>query len=108
VSLSSSSGQGFGRPFENTTTNRNRRRISIGTIVADNLGFDQKQPQASTFLLSGSMAEELDITELFREVEEEFGIDLPDSETQGAETVGQLWELVERKISSPIASSPIR
>ena len=66
--------------------------------IADCLGLDPKQLEPSTPLLLGPMADELDITELFLEIEEVFDIELPDAETQDVDTVGGLWELVERKV----------
>lgn len=78
------------------------------TLLSKQLGLDPAHLKGSTFLLSGPMADELDITDLFREVEKKFGIDLPDSEMEGTETVDQLWALVERKISSQAASPPDR
>jgi acyl carrier protein len=70
-------------------------------LICDNFGLDPKRVKDSTFLLSGPWADELDITELFQELEDEFDIDLPDSDTAGVETVGALWELVGRKIATP-------
>jgi acyl carrier protein len=51
-------------------------------------------------LLSGPMADELDITELFLDLEEELGVKLPDAEAEGVDMVGELWGLVERKIAA--------
>jgi acyl carrier protein len=65
--------------------------------LIENLGLDPMRLDASTFLLSGPMADELDITEVFHDLEEMFGIELTDAETAKVETVGELWELVERK-----------
>jgi hypothetical protein len=51
----------------------------------------------------------LDIVELVMEVEEEFGVDLPNAELNFMETVGQLHELVVRHhgITEPAAREQI-
>lgn len=75
-------------------------------ILVDNLGLDPARLEPSAFLLEGPMADELDITDLFLEIEDEFGIKLADSEVLAIVTVGPLWELVERKVSS--STSPAK
>src|SRR4051794_29943847 len=75
------------------------KEVLIGYLT-ENLGLDPKRIQASTLLLSGPMAEDLDLTEVFQEMEEMFGIKLTDAETEHVETVGDLWALVERKIAA--------
>jgi acyl carrier protein len=68
--------------------------------IAENLGIEPDRLDDSADLLSGPWADELDLTELFREVEEEFDIELSEAETKSVDTVGGLWALVERKITA--------
>jgi len=43
-------------------------------------------------------ADSLDLVELVMALEERFGIDVPESELEGVETVGQAYELVTSKL----------
>jgi acyl carrier protein len=44
-------------------------------------------------------ADSLDLVELVMALEEEFGIEVPEEELEGVETVGQAYELVTGKLS---------
>jgi acyl carrier protein len=68
-------------------------------IISEDVGIDQKWFDAST-PFGDLLGDELDITELFQDLEQELGIKLPDPETANVDTVGGLWELVERKIAT--------
>lgn len=43
-------------------------------------------------------ADSLDLVELVMALEERFGIDVPESELEGVQTVGQAYELVASKL----------
>ena len=43
-------------------------------------------------------ADSLDLVELVMALEEEFGVEVPEEELEGIETVGQAYELVTAKI----------
>ena len=43
-------------------------------------------------------ADSLDLVELVMALEEEFGIEVPEEELEGIETVGQAFELVSNKL----------
>ena len=43
-------------------------------------------------------ADSLDLVELVMALEEEFGVEVPEEELEGIETVGQAFELVKGKI----------
>ncbi len=44
-------------------------------------------------------ADSLDLVELVMALEEEFGVEVPEEELEGVETVGQAYELVAGKLS---------
>ena len=44
-------------------------------------------------------ADSLDLVELVMSLEEAFGIEVPEDELEGIETVGQAYELVQSKIA---------
>jgi acyl carrier protein len=44
-------------------------------------------------------ADSLDLVELVMALEEEFGVEVPEEELEGVETVGQAFELVSGKLS---------
>ena len=43
-------------------------------------------------------ADSLDLVELVMALEEEFGIEVPEEELEGIETVGEAYELVSKKL----------
>ena len=43
-------------------------------------------------------ADSLDLVELVMALEEEFGVEVPEDELEGIETVGQAYDLVESKL----------
>jgi acyl carrier protein len=43
-------------------------------------------------------ADSLDLVELVMDLEEEFGIEVPEEDLEGVETVGQAYELVVNKL----------
>ena len=43
-------------------------------------------------------ADSLDLVELVMSLEEEFGIEVPEEELEGIETVGEAYELVAKKL----------
>ena len=45
-------------------------------------------------------ADSLDLVELVMALEEEFGVEVPEEELEGIETVGQAYELVKGKVGS--------
>ena len=44
-------------------------------------------------------ADSLDLVELVMALEEEFGVEVPEEELEGVETVGQAFELISGKLS---------
>ena len=44
-------------------------------------------------------ADSLDLVELVMALEEEFGVEVPEEELEGVETVGQAYDLIAGKIS---------
>ena len=44
-------------------------------------------------------ADSLDLVELVMALEEEFGVEVPEEELEGVETVGQAYELIAGKLS---------
>src|SRR5688500_2619563 len=51
-------------------------------------------------------ADSLDLVELVMALEEEFGVEVPEEELEGIETVGQAYDLVVGKLCPRAAGSP--
>lgn len=68
----------------------------VKAIIVDKLGVDEAQvtPQAS--LTADLNADSLDTVELIMEFEKEFGISIPDEETQKINTVQDVIDYIEK------------
>jgi acyl carrier protein len=61
-------------------------------FLCDKLGVTADQVDRSTSL----EADSLDVTELIMELEEEFGVTIPDDEVESIKTVGDAIDVIER------------
>lgn len=66
-------------------------------IVCENLGVSKDQVNRSTSFQEDVGADSLDIVELVMELEEEFDIQIPDTEAEKIKTVGEAIDFIERK-----------
>jgi acyl carrier protein len=69
------------------------------TIAAGILEIDAEKITPEARWAEDLDADSLDLTELVMNLEDEFGIEVDDSELEGIETVGQAFDLVMKKIS---------
>jgi acyl carrier protein len=68
----------------------------IKKLITNRLGIEEEQIARDKLLTDDLGADSLDIVELVMGVEEEFGIEIPDSEMEKVKTVGDVIEAVER------------
>ena len=72
----------------------------IRSVVADQLGVDLAECSAEVRILDDLGADSLDVVELVMALEEAFGIELPEEDVSGLQTIGD----VERYVSSRAAA----
>lgn len=66
-------------------------------IVCENLGVNREQVTRSTSFIEDVGADSLDIVELVMELEEEFGVTIPDDQAEKIKTVGEAIDYIERE-----------
>jgi acyl carrier protein len=65
-------------------------------IIADQLGIDPAQVNASSNFVEDLAADSLDIVELVMKIEEEFGISIPDEDAEKMKTVQDVVDYIQR------------
>ena len=67
-------------------------------MVAQNLGIDQMDVQMESNFLNDLGADSLDTVELVLELEDEFGIDIPDDQAAKLLTVGDVYSYLDNVV----------
>jgi acyl carrier protein len=67
-------------------------------MVAQNLGIDQMDIQMESNFLNDLGADSLDTVELVLELEDEFGIDIPDDQAEKLLTVGDVYSYLDNVV----------
>lgn len=70
-------------------------------VVSEQLGVERDRIRPETRLEEDLRADSLDIVELIMEVEDEFGIDIPDDEAEKIETIDQLTQVTLKIVNNP-------
>jgi len=70
----------------------------IKSIIVEQLGVDEKEIKPETKIIDELGADSLDWVELMMAVEEEFVIEIPDSEDAKIKTVQDLVDVVKKKL----------
>ncbi len=68
-------------------------------IVCEHLGVNKEQVKRSTSFQEDMGADSLDIVELVMELEEEFGINIPDDQAEKIKTIGEAVDYIDREIA---------
>jgi len=71
----------------------------VKAIIVDKLGVDEAQVTMEASFSADLGADSLDTVELIMEFEKEFGIKIPDEDTQKISTVGDAVAYVEKAIA---------
>ena len=66
----------------------------VKEIIIDQLGVDEEQIKMEASFIEDLGADSLDIVELIMSMEDEFGIDIPDTEAEKISTVGSAVEYI--------------
>ncbi len=68
----------------------------VRKIVVEQLGVDEEQVTIEASFVDDLGADSLDTVELIMELEEEFGIEIPDEDAENITTVGAAVDYVEK------------
>ncbi len=67
----------------------------IKKILADTLDVSEDELSADTNIATDLGADSLDVVEILMSIEDEFDIEIPDSEIENIRTIGELVEYIE-------------
>ncbi len=67
----------------------------IKRILADTLDVSEEEISADTNIATDLGADSLDVVEILMSIEDEFEIEIPDSEIENIRTVGELVDYIE-------------
>ena len=70
----------------------------IKHIIVEQLSVDEAEVKPEASFIDDLGADSLDVVELVMALEEEFGVEVPEEELEGIDTVGQAYELVSNKL----------
>ena len=68
----------------------------VKAIIVDKLGVEESQVTPNASFTADLNADSLDTVELIMEFEKEFGISIPDEDTQNINTVNDVIEYIEK------------
>ena len=71
----------------------------IKEIIASKIQVDEDKITPETSLMKDLEADSLDAVEIIMGIEEEFNIEIPDSDAEGFQNVGDIAKFVESKIN---------
>ncbi|MBI4042269.1 MAG: acyl carrier protein [Deltaproteobacteria bacterium] len=71
----------------------------VRKIISDHLGVDAVKVVSDATFIDDLGADSLDIVELVMAMEEEFNIEIPDTDAEGIRTVNDVVQYVSRRVS---------
>lgn len=89
-------------PFGKEDLKMNNEEIfeKLKKIIVGQLGVDEEIVKEESTFVDDLEADSLDIVELIMNIEEEFEIEIPDSDTESIVTVGDVVKYVKEHINS--------
>ena len=73
-------------------------KSKVKAIIVDKLGIEESQITDNATFSADLNADSLDIVELIMEFESQFGVSIPDEETQKISTVGDAITFIENEL----------
>lgn len=70
----------------------------VREIIAEQLMVDLEEVTEEAFFVNDLGADSLDTVELIMEFEDEFGIEIPDEDAEGIQTVGEAIAYIESRV----------
>ena len=70
----------------------------IKAIIVEQLQVDESAIEMDTNLMKDLSADSLDAVEIIMAIEDEFGVEIPDEEAEGIQTVSDLVAFVEKNM----------
>ena len=70
----------------------------VKSIIVEQLGVDEEEVTSDASFVEDLGADSLDTVELVMALEEEFGVEVPEEDLEGVETVGQAFDWVVGKL----------
>lgn len=67
-------------------------------VVSEQLGFNKEDLTMETSFINDLGSDSLDLVELVMELEEEFGITIPEEATDDVQTIGDVVEHIEKEL----------
>lgn len=67
-------------------------------VVSEQLGFNKEDLKMETSFVNDLGSDSLDLVELVMELEEEFGITIPEEATEDVQTIGDVVEHIEKEL----------
>ena len=67
----------------------------VKEILADTLGVSEDELSADTNIATDLGADSLDVVEILMAIQDEFDVEVPDSEIENIRTIGELVEYIE-------------
>ena len=74
---------------------------TVKRIVADHLGIDEQKVTDEASFIDDLGADSLDTVELVLELEDQFGIEIPDDVTETLFTVADVYTYLEANVNDP-------
>ena len=69
----------------------------VRSIVAKTLNIEESKIELETSLVNDLGADSIDAVEIIMELEDEFGIEIPDEDVEGIQTIGDIVEYINSK-----------
>jgi acyl carrier protein len=85
---------------ENSVPSREEIAESVIQIVCDQMGVSRDKVTLETSFVNDLGADSLDTVELVMEFEDEFELNIPDTDAEKIQTVGDAVKYIEEKIAS--------
>ncbi|MCX6738244.1 MAG: acyl carrier protein [Candidatus Parcubacteria bacterium] len=80
-------------------------RAGVAEVIVEQLKLDPEREIEDTDSFRDELgADSLDVVQIIMELEDQFGVHIPDEEAEACETFGEAVDLVDRKVNPPPSS----